>query len=261
MIEYIPAIALFLFGACIGSFVNVLALRFISGEDTISKRSHCPHCERTLSWYELVPIISFIGLMGRCRTCRKPIAWQYPLVEIVMATSSVLILLPALTASSSTIAGIVLFIVTAILVVLTIIDSKTLLLPDMFVAALTVLSVTYLVLHQAVWPMHILAAVTGIIFLGGIWLITRGRGIGLGDVKIIVPLGLLVGYPAIFVLLLVAFVAGGVWGIYLLATKQATPKTAVPFGPFLIGAALLMVWWPGIAEYVIYTLIGWPAPY
>lgn len=255
--DAISAIARLAVGACLGSFLNVVALRFISGEDIVKKPSHCTHCQRRLAWWELIPLISFVSLRARCRTCHQSISIQYPIVELLTAVSTLVIFSAPIAPGIPLVSAILSLVIVCLLLILAVIDARTMILPDIFIGLLTAAVILQLLVARNFPITHLLgaAAITG--FLSLLWILTNKRGIGLGDVKIGAPLGLLVGWPGIVSLILVAFMAGGTWGMYLLATKQATRKTAVPFGPFLAGAALLFILWP-TGPAVILELLGWP---
>lgn len=132
-IDVISVLYIGFFGAVIGSFLNVVALRFISGEEIVRTPSHCPTCKKNLVWYELIPVISFLLQGGKCRGCKKKISIQYPIVEGVMAISAVSIFWPFSLTPLPLIANILIFIAVALLVVLSVIDLKTFLLPDIFI--------------------------------------------------------------------------------------------------------------------------------
>ncbi len=235
----------FLAGACVGSFVNVIALRSISGQAMIADRSRCPRCQKTLRWYELVPLFSFIFLGGRCYSCRQPISLQYPIVEIL--TGIVLVALLLSVQPEQFLGQIISFIIFCILLVLLIIDQHTFLLPDFFIVLLAIAVLLWPTLADTVSERSMFfGVIIGAGFLFLLWLITRGRGIGLGDVKLMIPLGLLLGGAGSVVLLFFAFVIGGLYGLYLLLSGKATPKTALPFGPFLIAVAFVLLLWPDI---------------
>lgn len=237
------SVLIFVAGAAVGSFLNVVILRSpeVGQGKGLAGRSACPHCQATLRWWELVPIVSFLLLWGRCARCQAPISIQYPLVELAMGVLAVWLRQPLLIA------------VAAVLLILLVIDWRTMLLPDRFVIMLAGLAVVVLGLRQPVDWMNVLGGVAvGAGFLGLLWLLTRGAGIGLGDVKLLVPLGALFGPWGVGVMLLLAFWGGGLLAGYLLFTKQASLKTAVPFGPFLIGAALVLLLWPTLPLEVQY---------
>jgi leader peptidase (prepilin peptidase) / N-methyltransferase len=242
-------ITLFLFGACVGSFINVVALRFSTKEDAITQRSHCPACGHQLRWYELVPLFSFLLLRGQCSACQAQIAVRYPLVEFVLGVAALALFWP-LPPDVLTVAALILsFIAVCLLIILFLIDLRTFLLPDTYIVALLLVAGVRYMLVQPFSVMQALVGMSidsGLLFL--LWAGTRGRGIGLGDVKLMVPLGLLFGPFHVVVLLFGAFITGGAYGTYLLATGKATPKTAVPFGPYLTGAAVVLLIKPELAD-------------
>jgi leader peptidase (prepilin peptidase)/N-methyltransferase len=256
MMTLLATIVAFAFGAVIGSFLNVVALRYPA--ETAGGRSRCPHCRRQLTAWELVPIVSFLLVRGRCSTCHTALSWQYPLVELLLGTLFALIVTPVpatgqglLVAAAS--AGVVSW-----LVLLLLIDIRTMLLPDRYVLGLTMTILILLMLNPPtllVWS-RFWGAVTGAGFLGLLWLVTRGRGIGLGDVKLLLPLGALLGLPGTIVMLWLAFMAGGLVGLYLLVRGHAGLKTAVPFGPFLVAASLALFLYPELSQVLFWWVRG-----
>lgn len=248
----------FIYGACVGSFLNVVSLRYVDRVSstptlptTVRGRSMCPNCKKALRWWELLPVISFLALRGRCARCHHAIAYQYPLIELLMGILAwrLVIVYPY-----DVIALALATVIIAILVVLAVIDFRTFLLPDGFILGLCAIVLVW-VLYQAYSPSHIIGGVgIGAGFLLLLWILTRGQGIGLGDVKLMVPLGAYFGPWSATVVLFLAFCIGGIVGIFLLARRSATLKTAVPFGPFLIGAALLLILFPQIPSHLFYLL-------
>ncbi len=257
----------FIFGSAIGSFLNVVSLRYKPGqklfnEKIIAGRSHCPHCRKTLKWYELIPIFSFIIQKGRCRHCKQKLSLQYPLVEILSGLVFVFIplSLQAPHFSSITLIWTLIFI---IFFLIAIIDFRHYIIPDQLNVALAVLGLfligikervgdfgsfsgsflgyyaTLFGLRESIWVNHFFAAILGIVFFGLIILLSRGKAMGLGDLKLIGPLGFIFGWPDILMILFLSFVIGGACMLPLLIKKQKTMKDAVPFGPFLIIASTL----------------------
>ena len=245
-------------GAIVGSFLNVVVMRYIKKEEIIIKRSYCPECKKTLAWYDLIPIFSYIFLRGQCRMCHKKISPQYPMIEGVAAIAAVALFFGP--HYISTLSSSILFIAVCVLLVLAVIDWRTMLLPDKFIIALTAIAITYTLANPAfLWQQALGGALIGAGFLGLVWFMTKGQGLGLGDVKLMVPTGILLGIPATITALFLAFIIGGGWGAYLLLTKKASPKTAVPFGPLLAGAAIACLLFPALTIQFFATL-GWPIP-
>lgn len=264
---------LFVVGAVIGSFANVVIGRSINAlQQTVTVdwrrwlgRSRCLHCQRALRWWELLPLFSFVVLRGRCARCQEALSWQYPLIELLFGSVFLLLGLPVIQAGGG-LASIVwglssLLTIASLLLILFVIDLKTFFLPDVLVGALGVVALLTFVISCSAAGAHCYVsgaggAVIGAGFLFALWLITRGQGIGLGDVKLMVPLGLLFGVAGTTTVLFIAFMAGGLCGLFLLATKQATAKTAIPFGPFLTAAALLLLLFPQLPEFFVVNLLG-----
>lgn len=240
------------FGACFGSFLNVVSLRFGQPRAQITGRSRCLGCTRQLRWWELIPVISFLALRGRCATCRRPLAWQYPFVEIWVALLWVWAASSHPPASAVVIAGIG----TAI-VLLWIIDLKYFLLPDFYLIILFLLIIIKMLVTGG--P-DLASALQGAIVGSGslflIWAATGGRGLGFGDVKLLIPLGLLLGASSTIVLLFLAFMSGGLTAAILLVTKKATLKTAVPFGPYLLASALALLVDPLLPQRLFASFLG-----
>ncbi len=153
--------------------------------------------------------------------------------------------------------------IASLIIILFVIDLKTMLLPDTFVVILTVAVVVYMITNYKVQITNYSAqsalggAALGAGFLLAIWTITRGRGVGLGDVKLMIPFGVLFGLLGTGVLLWLAYITGGLWAVALLLRRQATLKTAVPFGPFLCGAALLLLVRPELPAQLVTRLLGY----
>jgi len=242
----------FMLGAAIGSFINVVALRFVTGK-TLKGRSHCPHCKKQLTWIDLVPVFSYVFLLGRCRFCKKAISPRYVVVELIAGASLLM-----LAFSSSIPITIINFILVTVLLILFLIDLKTLILPDFYVVLTAVIAFIRIGLHTDQSPKSVfMGMLIGSGFLLALWIITRGAGIGLGDIKLMIPLGALFGTSATISLLFIAFMVGGGIGTFLLLTKRATPKTAIPFGPLLSGVAILFITFPQLPQLISRVVLPW----
>ncbi|MBU1102917.1 prepilin peptidase [Patescibacteria group bacterium] len=310
----------FIFGLAVGSFLNVIILRLNSRqrrgspkaagqvcrletgepetEDSppfkrrtvLRGRSHCPRCGAILRWYDLVPVLSFFVLRGRCRYCSQPISWQYPLVEI--ATGALFLL---------TVGGItnqelgiknnlafgfwnlfeiwhldfgiliticyMLFVICSLIVIFTY-DLRHYIIPDKIIFPAIIVVVLFRVFEIlnfghwnlfGIWDLpplaslapgggfgiwrpflfYFLSAVGAAVFFLAIVLVTKGKGMGVGDVKLAFLMGLILGWPNILVALLLAFSSGALVGLGLIVAKQKTLKSQIPFGPFLISGTLV----------------------
>ncbi len=241
-------IFVFLLGLVVGSFLNVLIDRIPRGENIVWKPSHCDFCKKTLRWFELIPLFSFLAQKGRCRRCHKRLSFQYPAIELVTGVGFVWLL----TYQTSLLPFALHAVIFCAFVVLFVIDYKLQILPD---SILVVLLVAILLLAPTITPQARLShaytsIISGLGFLG-LWLGTRGRGLGFGDVKLVTLLGLLLGYPTIVIALYIAFLTGATAGVILMITHRARLKSRIAFGPFLITGAIasniwgeqVLAWW------------------
>lgn len=234
-----PFVALLL-GLVVGSFLNVLIDRIPRGENIVWKPSHCDYCKKPLRWFELFPVLSYLVLGGACLRCKKHLSWQYPFVELVTAVGFVYIYYSSLSIELF-IASLVIF---CVCIVLFGIDYKHQILPD---TLLLVLFGVVLALGWSISPSGRLVHLVSGIAAGGffllIWLMTKGRGLGFGDVKLAFVLGFLLGYPFTIIALYVAFLTGALVGVILMIIHKAGMKSRIAFGPFLIvGAVSAYVW-------------------
>lgn len=247
---------LFVFGTIIGSFLSVLILRSIENEPWVTGRSRCDTCRITIAWYDNIPLFSYIVLRGKCRHCREPIYPLHPMVELLTGLLFVwwywggFIFFQLTQSPLSILQPLFWLAVGLLLIYLFIIDLNYFLLPDKPVFILFILAAIYRIYLTTSGVMQLtdlyqaaIAAVLSFGFFFILWFVTRGRGMGFGDVKLVVPLALLLGATNMLVALLLAFVLGAVVGLALIATKRGEMKTAIPFGPFLISATVISLLW------------------
>ncbi|HXW59359.1 MAG TPA: prepilin peptidase [Solirubrobacteraceae bacterium] len=226
------------FGATIGSFLNVVAYRLPRHESLIMPRSRCPSCGAPVKPYDNIPIISYLLLRGHCRSCRTSISPRYPLVETITAACCAGAVLTHDTAS-----GVVLSVTLILLVVpAALIDLEHRIIPNLITGPGAALALVLgMALDPAGEPARLLAgaAAAGFLLLAAL---ARPGGMGMGDVKLAGMMGLFLG-PAVAVALLVALLSGVLVGAVIIARKGAHEgrRTAVPFGPFLALGALVAV--------------------
>lgn len=249
------ATTLFIFGAIIGSFLHVIAERYGSEKSPWKGHSVCPNCNKTLSAKELIPIFSYIFQRARCISCRVEIPFHYPVIEALSGFMTVVLLMPALQSGTSIVLAVLLLLIAFLLIILIRIDAKTMMLPDGFILLVGFVAILHTALEGRSVESAIFGMLAGAVPLYVLWAITGGRGIGFGDIKLMIPLGILFGFEGVVTLLFCAFFVGGIVGIFLLASKQATAKTAIPFGPFLAGSALLLMVFPGLSS-LFFTFLG-----
>lgn len=245
----------FTFGLTIGSFLNAFIYRLEVQEGlrpipnnrkksdiTILRgRSLCPLCSHTLAWYDLIPLVSFLLLQGRCRYCKGKISFQYPLVELATALIFVLLVNTLAELNFSYVLELLyLWTIATLLIAIVVYDLKHFLIPDkiLFLAiGITVLWRGFEFFSSGLFvPLlaSLLAGLGASLFFFIIYTVSRGRAMGFGDVKLAFFLGLFLGWPSILVVLFAAFCLGAFIGLILIALKKKGLKSEVPFAPFLI---------------------------
>lgn len=237
--DYFVYLSIFIFGSIVGSFLNVLILRYHTGRG-VSGRSHCPACNKTLQWYELVPIASFLAQAGHCRKCESRISLQYPLVEGV---TGLLFLLVFLTVSTLPLILAYWWVVVSILVFIAVYDLYHTIIPEEAVWLFVTLA-----LFSPFGPGFLNRFLTGVIvaaIFAALWYFSHGRWLGLGDAKLVLGIGLALGFPVGLSATVLAFWIGAAFGLVLIVVtrigsklpagaRSYTMKSEVPFAPFLI---------------------------
>ena len=264
-----PLFFFFILGTVVGSFLNVVILRFQTGK-TIYGRSACFSCDKNLVWYELLPIVSFLALKGRCRSCRAKISMQYPLVE---GLTGLTFLLTARSVSAMYLgqapgpyflpAVVYYLIVFCVLIFIFVYDIRHKVIPDASVYTFVILSAGALFLNTEgfVWKVptaaDILAGPLMFSFFFAIWFISKGRWVGLGDGKLSFGIGWFLGLERGLTALVLAFWIGAVVSVALIITgrilknispdirlfrplKSLTIKSEMPFAPFLVAGLWLV---------------------
>ncbi len=236
-------------GLAFGSFINAFVWRLHTGRNWVSERSECPQCGHELAAVDLVPVLSWLWLKGRCRYCAKPITWQYPAVELLTAGLYILSYLHwpnGLDSTSGQISFAIWLISIIGLVSIAVYDLRWFIIPDQVVYSLIYLAIAKVALNAILFgggPLLVKDAVVGLLIGGGlfyaIFQFSDGRWIGGGDVKLGIFFGILLGARDAFIAVYVAAVAGAVVMSVLLLTKKVTRKTKIPFGPFLILGILI----------------------
>lgn len=248
-----PAALAAVFGAVIGSFVNVVAYRLPRRESLVSPGSRCPGCGAAIKPYDNVPVIGWLMLRGRCRACLTSISPRYPAVELLTAVLAVTVVLVKHSAHDI-ILGLVLV---AILVPITLIDLEHRVIPNKITlpAAVAAIGIGLATKPSGVPEQLIAAAAAGGFLL--LFALAYPRGMGMGDVKLVAVLGLFLG-RSVGVAVFVGVVAGTVVGAAIMARVGVTAgrKTAVPFGPFLaLGGVVALIAGPAIVHWYLHSLV------
>jgi len=229
-------------GLCIGSFLNCVIYR-LEEKKTLKGRSSCPHCKNTLSWKDLFPILSFIILGGKCRYCKKIISWQYPVMEVAtgflfLSVFNLQMSLPEFTMPEF-FNLLYLFYITSVLIIIFVYDFKHYLIPDKILFPAIVVSLFYQFFFSEHFLNHIGAGIIASGFFLAIFLISKGKWMGFGDVKLAILMGLFLGVRSVLVALFMAFFLGAVISIILMFLKKKGLKSEIPFGPFLIAGTFI----------------------
>jgi len=239
--DILSLILVFIFGTIVGSFLNVVSLRFNTGT-TVGGRSKCMSCGKQLTWIELIPLFSYLFLRGACRKCKSKISMQYPLVEFSAGVLFVLIFLsfPPLIPLVAVVT-LIQIIIACLLLVISAYDIKHKIIPDEFVYTFILFSLIGLCLggeswlHVPSWSAFLAGPLLALPF-ALIWQFSKGTWMGLGDAKLTLGLGWILGINGgVNATILAFWIAAVISVTWLLITYKAfKPKTEVPFGPYLI---------------------------
>ncbi len=243
----------FVFGLIIGSFLNVVIIR-LNTQKSFGGRSGCMSCMNTLSWYELIPVFSFLGLRGRCKNCKAKISIQYPIVEFLTGLIFALLFLKAqyiFFYNTTPIFSIIYAFYAAVfslLLVIAVYDFKHKIIPDTLSLVLGILTFIGLFLFNSsgFYP-HIpsvLEFLSGLIIAAPFaffWLVSSGRWMGLGDAKLAISIGWFLGLSRALSALTIAVWVGAIVGILLVIfSKKHGMKSEIPFAPYLVLATVLV---------------------
>jgi leader peptidase (prepilin peptidase) / N-methyltransferase len=239
-----------LVGAVIGSFLNVCIYRLPLGKSIVWPASACESCGRELAWFENLPVISYVALGARCRTCRAPLSPRHPAIEILTAVMfgvAAWYYGPTVLLASRLVFG-------CALIVLFAIDLEHHLLPNAITLPGIVVGLAFSLVTEPGWLSSLAGAAVG---GGSLWLIAEvyyrlrhEEGLGMGDVKMLAMIGAFIGWQLTIVTLMMASVAGSIVGVIVIASRKGDMKYALPFGTFLaMGAALAATVGP--------DLLGW----
>jgi len=236
-------ILIFIFGLCIGSFMNVCIYRIPLSKSIVTPRSMCPGCNSLISAYDNLPVISYILLKGKCRNCGIPISFRYPLVETISGLTALSVFMKfGLSAE-----GLIYFVFISALLVMTFIDIDHRIIPDTI--SLPGIPIGFLLASLVLPSMNYKTSLAGILTGGGsllavAWiynLITKKEGMGGGDIKLLAMIGAFTGWKGVLFTIFVASAVGTLAGIAVMLKTQKGMKLAVPFGPFLSIGAIVYI--------------------
>jgi len=243
-----------IFGALVGSFLNVCISRLPKEESIIWPGSHCPYCKKPILFYDNIPLVSYVLLMGKCRHCKKPISIQYPLIEGITVLSSLFLIIKF----DFSLSYLFYFAFVAALIVITVIDLYHQIIPDVIsLPGIGVGLIASLILPQITF----LNSLFGVLLGGGSlflvatcyqWLFKR-EGMGGGDVKLLAMIGAFLGWKVVILTILLSSLIGSITGILIMVVKGKDFKYAIPFGPFLsLGAVISLFYGESLINWYLY---------
>lgn len=253
---------LVIFSLVIGSFLNVVISRVHQGL-SIRGRSRCPYCSKNIAWYDLIPLVSFIVLLGRCRRCKKAISVRYPIVE--MLSGFFLPFLFILFSGLGVGAWIFRFFLLELFLAILVIDAENFIIPHILIATGFIGAIIYYVLASSVLrsildPLasfhasYLLTALLTAALLMTVWYISRGKWFGFGDITLLVLLGFIFGFVSMLVIWYLAVLSATIASLALIITRRASMKSKIAFGSYLSAGAIAVILLPGYFEGYIVLL-------
>lgn len=232
-------IAPFVFGAVVGSFLNVCIYRIPEKRSVVFPGSSCPACGKGIAFYDNIPILSYAFLGGRCRSCAAPFSFQYPLVEVLSAVFATALFIRS-GASAETL---IYFTFVSALIVITFIDLKHRIIPDVIsLPGIPLGFAASFVLPAMNWIDSAIGALVGggilLVIAVAYYVVAKNEGMGGGDIKLLAMIGAFLGWKAVIMTLLIASFSGSAIGLALMLRYGKGSKYAIPFGPFLAAGAL-----------------------
>lgn len=237
LLEIVPYIVIFIFGITIGSFLNVCIYRIPLHQSIVTVSSHCMTCGRKLKWYDMVPVFSWLLLGGKCRSCKSKISLQYPVIELLNGILYVVICL----VNGMDLFSLIYCLMTSALLTLSLIDWRTYEIPPGINGFLFILGMAAAVLDRGNLLSHLAGMVCVSGFLGILYLISRGRAIGGGDIKLMFACGLILGWKQIILAFLLGCIIGSV--IHLIRIRVQGEGHVLAMGPYLSAGIFLAALW------------------
>ncbi len=234
----------FMMGASLGSFLSVLVDRLSTGRPFVTGRSYCESCKKTLKAIDLVPILSYAMLLGRCRYCKKRIPFRLFTVELTSAILATGFFYFAIIGSLGLLQAALLFLLLYFFLGIFVADIVYGIIPDLFSVVTLIISLAYVFLLGQPLMSHALSGLGCLLFFLLLFMVTKGKGMGFGDVKLSFILGFLLGFPLIIVSLYLAFLTGAVVAIILVVCRKTKFfGGAIPFGPFLVASTVISLFY------------------
>lgn len=259
---------LFVFGTIIGSFINVVIYRTLKDESWVKGRSKCESCGKQIHWFDNIPLFSYLILGGKCRHCKEPISISHPVIEFLTGSLFVWWYIGGFIFFRIThqplhyVQPLFWLVVGILLLIIFAADYLYFLIPDEAVISLTVITLAYRVALMATGVMQVpdfgravLGSLGLVAFFFTLWYFSKGKGMGFGDVKLVFPLGLLMGWPNLLVGMFLAFIFGSLFSLPLLISGKKKLRQPIPFGPFLIlGTVVTLVFGNQLMQWYLHLL-------
>ncbi len=243
-------IIIIIYGVFIGSFLNVCIYRIPKKESVVVTRSHCMTCGGQLKWYDLVPVLSFLTLGGKCRYCKTKLSWQYPLVEFANGVGYAAIVI----VKGVGIESILYCLCASALLALSVIDWRIYEIPVVFNIFIGILGIIRLLTDYRQWYLYVIGFFAVSSFLYILMIATNGRGMGGGDVKLMAAAGLLIGWKSIILALVLGSILGSI--IHLVCMKIKGKDHQLAFGPYLsLGIYISMLCGNEIIQWYLNTFV------
>ncbi len=257
---YFITFCIFLFGLMIGSFLNCLIWR-LHKKETILGRSYCPKCKKQIAWYDNIPVLSFLILRGKCRQCGKLISWQYLIVEMTVGILFVMAFLSNFQFSIfnfQTISNDIIFqfsnpsflilllrdwFIIAVMTIIFIYDLRWYLILDVVTLPACVVIFLLNLALGITWQNMLISGIIGSSFFLFQFLISRGKWIGGGDIRLGLLMGIALSWPSILVAIFLAYIIGSLVGVGLILTKKKQWGSQIPLGIFLSAATIITLFW------------------
>ena len=251
-------LAFIIFGSLWGSFANVCIYRLPENKSVITGRSSCPNCKNKIPWYDNIPLLSFILLMGKCRLCKKPIDLQYFIVELISAISFVSIYY----FFGLTLAALLLLILSIFFIIIFFIDLKHFIIPNELTFPLMIIGFIKSFdpnLNKAIFPNYINSLIGGFVGYSIIWLIIyfykkirKKEGMGLGDAKLMAAIGFWFGWVSIPIVIFISSFVALIFAVPSLIKKSLQMSSEIPFGPYIIIGCVLYVTFANQIKYLLF---------
>ena len=229
-----------IFGLVFGSFLSVIVFRLDAKEGIVTGRSECRRCLKRLKWYDLVPLLSFLYLKGKCRYCKVKIGVIYPIMELAVAATFVSYC--SLNGTCVYISSFYHLSILFTLLALLFFDYSFYILPDKLIGTGFIISLLYFLLFNSdLLNNSLIIGLALGSFFAILYLASKGKWLGFGDAKLAFLVGFVLGYPAGVFAVMASVWAGALWGIGLILLNRANLKTPLPFGSFMAGATILFI--------------------